>query len=182
MISWKEKDAMPTTLEEAVDEVLSPSFLTGAHSITMDDLRARRERAQGIESMLSYVRRLLQARIDILKDAGLPARDEDVSGVAEELSKSLAHHVKGPEMSSRFVEVELPEALQGLAHEWMNNLTEGTSLDHDRLIATLEEAERGISSKRHQLHDVLKVLSSEVKDRYKSGDASIDSVLNERKS
>ncbi len=173
---------MPTTLEDAVDEVLSPSFLVGAQSISMDDLRSRREQAQGIESMLSYVRRLLQARIDILKNSALPTTDENLSVVAEELSKSLAHHVKGPEMSSRFVEVELPENLQGLAHEWMNSLAKGMTHDHDRLVMTLEEAERGISAKRHKLHEVLEVLSSEVKDRYKSGEASIDSVLNERRS
>ncbi len=173
---------MKATLENTVDKVLSPEFLSDVSSISVDDLRARREQAQGVESTLSYVRRLLQARIDILKNSELSVTYKDPSTVTEELSKSLSHHVKGPEVSSRFVEVELPEDLHGLADEWINHLTSGVVRDRDELLVILEEAERGISAERHKLHDVLKVLSSEVKDRYKSGEASIDSVLNEKKS
>jgi hypothetical protein len=163
------------SLDEAISKVLERSYVQDVSDIDIEELRSRREYARRLESVLSYARRLLQARIDIAKNSS----EGDV--VTEQLSQTLARSVKGPETATRHVEVELSEELQALADQWIEAVVEPHSnLSNIELLIRLEEAEAGISSKRHQLHEVLNVLSSEVKGRYIRGEASIDTVLGEK--
>ena len=50
-----------------LDRVLAPDFLEGLESWSMAELRAARSDAEQEETDLSYLRRLLQGRMDILR-------------------------------------------------------------------------------------------------------------------
>ncbi|HKH26658.1 MAG TPA: aerial mycelium formation protein, partial [Acidimicrobiia bacterium] len=50
-----------------IDEVLDPAFLTKVSDWPLDDLRRRHAECLEIETEVSYVRRMTQARIDILE-------------------------------------------------------------------------------------------------------------------
>ena len=50
-----------------IDEVLDPAFLTKVSDWSLDELRRRHAEFLEIETEVSYVRRMTQARIDILE-------------------------------------------------------------------------------------------------------------------
>ncbi len=62
-----------------IDHVLDEGFLVNLGSAALADVRARRHEAEQEEADLSYVRRLLQGRIDIVR-AELSRRTGDVRG------------------------------------------------------------------------------------------------------
>jgi hypothetical protein len=61
------------------DVVLDPSYITGLGAVAVPDLRGRRKAAEEEEAELSYQRRLLQARIDVI-DGELQRRHASTKG------------------------------------------------------------------------------------------------------
>ena len=58
-----------------IDLVLAEDFLVGIDSVDLDDVRGRRREAEQEDADLSYIRRMLQGRMDILR-AELSRRSE----------------------------------------------------------------------------------------------------------
>ena len=56
-----------------VDRVLGPGFLDDLDSLTLQELRERRHDAEQEDADLSYIRRLLQGRLDIIRAEMRPA-------------------------------------------------------------------------------------------------------------
>ena len=50
-----------------IDRVLDPGFTEGVERLPLPELRARREEAEAEEADVSYLRRLLQGRLNILR-------------------------------------------------------------------------------------------------------------------
>jgi hypothetical protein len=75
--------------QRRIDRVLDPGFTEGVDRLGLPELRARREEAEAEETDVSYLRRLLQGRLDILR-AELVRRsagaDQDVAGLPAILS------------------------------------------------------------------------------------------------
>ena len=90
-----------------IDRVLSPDFLTGMGDDSLADVRARRHEAEQEEADLSYVRRLLQGRIDIVR-AELRRRSGDERGsLVDQLAGILADGPAGePHGMGRHATVE----------------------------------------------------------------------------
>src|SRR5687768_14302413 len=51
---------------ERLDRVLAAEYTTGLSDLSLDELRSRRSECQEIELGLSYARRLVQGRLDII--------------------------------------------------------------------------------------------------------------------
>jgi len=70
--------------QRRIDRVLDPSFTDRVDQLGLAELRARREEAEAEEADVSYLRRLLQGRLDILR-AELVRRsaggEQDVAGL-----------------------------------------------------------------------------------------------------
>ena len=49
-----------------IDIVLEPEYLQGLDGLDLDELRRRRHTAEDVESQISYYRRLLHGRMDLL--------------------------------------------------------------------------------------------------------------------
>ncbi len=49
-----------------VDEVFKPSYLADLEDLSLNDLRAKRQACAELETDLSYLRRLAQARVDLI--------------------------------------------------------------------------------------------------------------------
>jgi hypothetical protein len=81
-----------------IDRVLGPGFTAGVEALDLAELRARREEAEAEEADVSYLRRLLQGRLDILR-AELVRRsaggDEDVGGLLAGLPAILTDDAPG---------------------------------------------------------------------------------------
>jgi hypothetical protein len=173
-----------------IETLLSPDYVADLESLPMADVRQRRDESQEAADELSYLRRLVQGRLDIVH-ADLERRaggePPDLAGLVERLEKgeiiSDSTHASGvgrlpvafgPADTDGWISQELDEiAPAGL-------LTSLSDLDDDAvrsLADRLDEVERKVSAQRNELHDVANRLQEEIVRRYKSGEASVDSLL-----
>ena len=173
-------------MTDAIDR-LAPSEDPGPlDALSMEQLRARRNDLQEAEVTLSYVRRLVQVRLDILLDerehraGGAGARD--TAARVAQLPKILLEHEPGTARGS-FPEVSgLPPAVEEVVAE-LDAVFDAATLDalpDDALAAAadrLAETERRVSSLRRALHASIDAVQEEMLRRYKSGEASVDSLL-----
>lgn len=151
----------------------------------LDELRARRRAAQAAEADLSYLRRLLQGRVDILR-AELARRSGQSAPdtLLEQLPGILADLPSRVRASARHVTLGVPrsEEYQALADELMADpgLADLSGQSDDQLAAAclrLTEHERTISLRRADLQRTADECSSEITRRYREGKAHVDDLL-----
>ena len=102
--------------QRRIDRVLDPGFTEGVDRLGLPELRARREEAEAEEADVSYLRRLLEGRLDILQ-AELERRsaggDQDVAGLLAGLPKILTDDAPGT--FSAVPRVQVPSRAGGTA-------------------------------------------------------------------
>lgn len=169
-----------------IDKVLAEGFADDLGGLELDDLRGRRREAEQEEADLSYVRRMLQGRMDILR-AELARRAGGGDKIVEHLSAVLADSARSDHGLGRYLRVE-PSRVdehrrlveQIIADVGVSDV-EGRSDDDLRAaLGRLEDFEHGISEDRRAVQAVMDKLTAEVAARYKSGSATVDDLLAER--
>ena len=173
-------------MTDAIDR-LAPSDDPGPlDALSTDQLRARRNDLQEAELTLSYVRRLVQVRLDILlnerehRAGGAGARD--AAALVAELPKILLEHEPGTARGSFPGVAGPPAAVEEVVAE-LDRVFDVATLDalpDDALAAAavrVAETERRVSSRRRTLHASIDAVQEEMLRRYKSGEASVDSLL-----
>ncbi len=171
-------------------EALDPPFLSGLDQIPLADVRAKRDSCAELETELSYLRRLAQARIDLIaaeverRKAGGPASQPE--SIVENLPRILAEHTRteGPgRLTALFAPAEGAQAslvarVEAVCPpEQLGSLGDLTSARLAELLKDLTDLEREVSSERKALHAVLGKLEEEIVRRYKSGEATVDALL-----
>jgi hypothetical protein len=144
---------------------------------------------QAVETGLSYLRRVVQGRLDIV-DAELARRRSggeagDLSSLIDRLPEILGDHLRAPgngRLTSALEPVEVDPVLQGRLDDLVagHNLDSITTLDDAALGVArdaLAELEHDVSVQRRALFDRIDQLQAELTRRYKSGEASVDSLL-----
>ncbi|MEV6729881.1 MULTISPECIES: AmfC protein [unclassified Streptomyces] len=162
---------------------------TPATALGLPELRTLRRDAQRDEADLSYVRRLLQGRIDILR-AELARRSDPEAPVTPEppvvdrLSEILADAPSSRSASARHVTLGTPhsEEFRLLAAEMLSDV-ELSDLDartdgelHDAM-GRLVRYEQQVSRRRQQLQRTADNCSAEITRRYREGEAQVDDLL-----
>ncbi|MYU35323.1 MULTISPECIES: ABC transporter substrate-binding protein [unclassified Streptomyces] len=151
--------------------------------LRLPDLRSRRRDAQRDEADLSYVRRLVQGRIDILR-AELARRAGHRSPVVDRLSEILADTPSVHRSSVRHVTLTTPRsdeyrrlAADTLAEVGLSDL--GARTDDELLAAMgrLVRYEQQVSRRRHRLQRTVDDCSAEIARRYRDGEAQVDDLL-----
>ena len=169
-----------------IDKVLAEGFADDLGGLEIDDLRSRRREAEQEEADLSYIRRMLQGRMDILR-AELARRAGGGDKIVDHLSAVLADTGRSDHGLGRFLRVE-PSRVdehrrlveQIIADVGVSDV-EGRSDDDLRgALGRLEDFEHAISEDRHAVQVVMDKLTAEVAARYKSGSATVDDLLAER--
>src|ERR1700759_378596 len=79
-----------------LDRVLDPSFLSGVADRSIDEVRGLRDEAAQEETDLSYLRRLLHARIDIVRFEQQRRAEGGTGSVLDQLPRILADNALGP--------------------------------------------------------------------------------------
>jgi len=174
----------------SLDDFLDPNFLDGLTGWPLDRVRALRDEAQQVEGGLSYVRRMVQGRLDIVgaelerrREGGDPA---DLSGLIAQLPDLLADPQRSSAAaprSPRSLEVgtvsdELAAQLDQIVD--VDALADLRSLDDEALTATVGRVvdfEHWVSERRHRVQGVLDALQAEIVRRYRDGEATVDSLL-----
>ncbi|MFC7309407.1 hypothetical protein ACFQVC_35005 [Streptomyces monticola] len=156
--------------------------------LRLPELRALRRTSQQDEADLSYVRRLLQGRIDILRaelarrrDPAAPAPDADVvARLSEILTDAPSRH----RSSARHVTLGTPhgEEYRSLASEMLaevelSDLDARTDEELHTAMGRLVRYEQQVSGRRHLLQRTADDCSAEIARRYREGEAQVDDLL-----
>jgi hypothetical protein len=161
--------------------------------LSLPELRALRRDAQRDEADLSYVRRLLQGRIDILRaelarrgrgpvpasvpapvDASLVERLPEILTDAPARQRSSARHVTlGTPHSEEYGQL----AAAMLAEVELSDLEARTDLELSTAMGRLIRYEQEISGHRQRLQRTTDDCSGEIARRYREGEAQVDDLL-----
>ncbi len=163
--------------------------------LSLAELRTLRRQAQRDEADLSYVRRLLQGRIDILRaeqarrvpgavvDSG-PEPSAERASVVERLAEILKDGPARQRSSARHLTLGTPQgeeyrqlAAQMLGEVELSDLDARTDLELRVAMARLVGYERQVSRQRQRLQRTADDCSAEIARRYREGEAQVDDLL-----
>lgn len=151
--------------------------------LRLAELRELRRSAQREEAGLSYLRRLLQGRIDIL-EAERRRRAEPDSALLDRLPQILADAPSRHRSSARHVTLGTPadEEYQQLATEMLaevelSDLMARTDGELFAALARLADVEARISHRRQAVHRTADGCGAEIARRYREGEAQVDDLL-----
>ncbi len=176
--------------EERLGRVLDPAFVQGLEQLDNDELRRRRAEAEAEEEAVSYARRLVQGRLDILRaevrrrhDGGEAGAGDvlsllsgvlsDESGGPRDVLASRATRLRVPSDADRY-EQQLDERLEGASLDDLGSASLETLEDY---VARLTGFEEELSSTRRQLFARIDALRDELAARYKDGRAAVADLL-----
>lgn len=169
--------------------LLDPSYLGDLPARSMDEVRRMRTECQEVETGLSLLRRMAQGRLDIVgleltrrAQGGDPS---DLPDLIARLPAVLSDRTRAPGvgrlpqlMTSGLQPAELEAELDKIVGA--GHITELPTVDDDHLRAMadqLEAFEHKVSKSRRDLFERIDALQAEITRRYKTGEASIDSLL-----
>lgn len=153
-------------------------------ALSLDDLRALRGKLQGEDDVVSYVRRVAQARLDLVRaEQHRRERGEGHDDIPSELRVVLSHQLTGglprpPRPAVNLDEAPLNDELDAVCAEYgFSRLEDLMPSELDELERHLAAFEREVSDNRRQRYDTLDALSAELVRRYREGEASVDGLL-----
>jgi anti-sigma-K factor RsiG len=169
----------------AVDALLDPAFLDGVQNLPMSDVRALRQQAEQSEVDLSYTRRLLQGRLDIVRRELQRRAEHDGRSLLDLLPEILSEKGRGPAHGLGRHQTVQPSAPQQLEH-WVTGLTPGVDLSDvqaqpdeplEQAARALGAGERSLSERRRGVQQVMDALAGELGRRYREGLADVAQLL-----
>lgn len=152
-------------------------------------LRAARAEDESAEAAVSYARRVLQGRLDIVRaelERRQDAGSERASSLLERLPALLAgDHVATDPARARATSVEVPAQAEelvaridaDLGESVLSSLSERDDASVAALLETLEKHERELSQARRALFDRIDAMRNELAGRYKDGRAVVADLL-----
>lgn len=173
----------------ALTKVTDPNYLAELERQDIAAVRAKRQECQDIENALSYVRRLLHGRLDIVRSelgrrrAGdEPADLDTIIGRLPDLLSEGSRSDALPRPPQDLAPDSQAEALvdeleQRFPASVLADLPSMTVDELATLVDDLAAHETEISDGRGALHSVIDQLHEEIIRRYQAGDANVDSIL-----
>lgn len=171
------------------DRLTSPDLLDGLVEWPLEKIRALRSDCQETENALSLVRRVIHGRLDIVggeiarRQAG---RDQSsLSELIATLPTLLADSSRPPgnprppqpigstELADELID-ELDQAVGATALAALSELSDDEVAER---VVALDAHERLLSTRRRRLHEQIDALQAEITRRYRTGEASVDSLL-----
>jgi hypothetical protein len=164
---------------ERILQLLDPEYLASLDSRSLDDVRAMRSRCAEYELTVSYDRRMVQARMEII-DAERDRRQRggSLDDLVADLPRILGAEPGRPAASTTRVtnaqtptiELHWPDGREDLiADSTLANLPTLSDQALDETAERLREFERELSTMRHDLHGVIDVLDREIASRQVAG-------------
>jgi hypothetical protein len=164
-----------------IDKVLDPAFLVDIADWPLDELRRYHAECLEIETEVSYVRRVAQARIDILEaELDRRAAGGSVGDLIAALPEILADEgPRAPVGRSRLTRHLAPSMRihweRGLEHLISDStLASLPNVGDDELRSTIDQLgqlEQQASTRRRALHEVIDRIEADLAARHKVGQA-----------
>ncbi len=151
--------------------------------LSLDELRSMRSELQQQDDVVSYARRVAQARLDLVKSE--VARRSSDGSVSDEVTDVLSQHLTGgpgrpprpaEDLSDDALSVELDAIC---AEHHYGRVEELSEAELATLADAIGEFEQRVSQDRRERFDRLDSLSAELVRRYRDGEASVDSLLSD---
>lgn len=172
-----------------LDRLLEPTFVEDLTALDLGEVRRRRAACQQREESVSYLRRVIQVRLDLLgtelsrrHSGDAPA---DMDEVLARLPGILAEHSRAPGMGQAprdlrlpAIDDELTDLVDGIISP--RRLSELDQIPDEELVEAvdrMEGLEQEVSGVRRRLHAQIDQLQAEITRRYRSGEASVDALL-----
>ncbi len=167
-----------------IDRVLAEDYLAGLPAASLQEVRGLRGEAEQEEVDLSYIRRMVQGRIDIVR-AELERRGGDGGKLVDRLASILADEQRAPARGlGRHTTLEPTRAdehrryVERLVADV--DLSDVSTRSDDELrhaLETLADEEQKLSAKRREVQQVMDACSAEITRRYRDGEADVSSLL-----
>jgi hypothetical protein len=153
-------------------------------SLSLPELRALRAQLQGEDDAVSYVRRMVQARLDLARaELRRRAAGEDDTHITGELPAILGSQLTGgparpPRPTEDFSDHPMALELEDMCREAGSTDLPSMTLDElSAYVRELHEFEQARSAERKALFGRIDALSAELVRRYRDGEADVDGLL-----
>lgn len=177
-----------TSLDTQLERLLAPDYLDGIHELSLERVREMRAECQEAETAVSYLRRIVQGRLDIVHAYLDRSGEEATTGldsIVEKLSEIISSGPQRPAGYGRLPSQMSPDPEGDFAAEVDRILGEDPMADlhtmsREDLLALadrLSAIENSSSNQRRALHERIDKLQSEIVSRYKTGEASVEGLL-----
>jgi len=184
-------DTIGAMSSDRLVRVLADDYTTGLDALSLDEVRSRRGECQEIELGLSYARRLVQGRLDIihaeLEQRGAGEGRSDASDIVDRLKdgEMLGDQSRpsgfgrlptlmAPDEASDEFSVEIDEVADA---DSLANLPELSDEVVRKLADQLTSLERSLSDRRRSVFDRIDAFQAEIVNRYKTGSADPGELL-----
>jgi hypothetical protein len=181
-----EVEGVLTGGKRRIDKVLASNYLEGLDGMALDEIRSLRDDAGQEETDLSYLRRLLQGRIDIVVAEAARRAGGGEAGIVGELPRILSDGSRGDAHGMGRHQVVEPtnagstrRSEEQIAAMDVTDLTEHDDSEVDALLAELRATEAEISARRRAVQGVYDAASGEITRRYRDGRADVGELLRE---
>lgn len=164
-------------ISEDLDRLLDDAYVSDLSGREANELRSMRAECQAVEAKLSFLRRMVQGRLDIvnaeLDRRASGAASDDLSELVERLPQILADKGRAPG-PGRLPTNLLPPDDEGLTAE-LDEISGPSALgslpdlpdDALRHVASrLEDLERRVSRQRRAMFDVIDAVQAELASRF----------------
>lgn len=172
-----------------IDIVNDPAFTADIQDISLEALRERRHMCDDLDTELSYYRRLLHGRMDLLSFEIRRRRGEETRELIDALPEILADNDASSheprQLVARSLPVEPPdlpafgrrEIDHVLGDDFLARLPTLDDAELEDIQASLTEVEAEISTQRRSVYDAHEKIHEELTRRYRDGLASVDELL-----
>lgn len=171
--------------------VLADDYLTGLDALSLDEVRSRRGECQEIELGLSYARRLVQGRLDIihseLEQRGAGEGRSDASDIVDRLKEGeMLGDQSRPSGFGRLPTLMAPDEASDEFSGEIDEVADADSLANlpelsdevvRKLADQLTSLERSLSDRRRSVFDRIDAFQAEIVNRYKTGSADPGQLL-----
>ena len=143
--------------------ILPPERNISFDHLSLEDLRALRTELLDQETRVSYWRRIIQARLDVLRSD--VTDHSPVTDLAKVLTEATSAHRRLAHISVLPID-DIPP-LPDLAEVWARQVAPGDTVATAKLVTDLESAEEQLSKFRSELFRGIDVATNELIARYR---------------
>lgn len=169
-----------------IDRIVDPSYVEGMQAMPIEEIRRRKDECETLEVEISYARRLIQGKLDILRAGAEKIADGESLGVTsmvEDLPGILSEGVGGA--ASRLPRILAPANADNQRREVerlassndLARLEELTQPEIGEIVDRLTEAERETSQRRRRVQGVMDQFTAELIRRYREGQEDPTALL-----
>jgi hypothetical protein len=179
-----------TPPDKELERLFASDYLEGLDTRSLDDVRSMRAECQEAETIVSYLRRVVQGRLDVVHsfldhhNTGQSVGDLDAlvddlssvigSGPARPSGNGRLPSQMSPDMEKVDLTREIDEVLDA---EEIGKLPTMSAGELQAIAERLTVIEKRISDQRRMLHERIDALQAQIVSRYKTGEATVDGLL-----